>query len=61
MKTNEIRKKSKAELNEELLSLLKEQFNLRMQTGMGEAPRSHLFGKVRKSIAQIKTILNEQA
>ncbi|OGT37178.1 MAG: 50S ribosomal protein L29 [Gammaproteobacteria bacterium RIFCSPHIGHO2_12_FULL_38_14] len=61
MKASELQGKSKAELNENLLLLLKEQFNLRMQAGMGEAPRSHLFGKVRKSIARIKTILNNQA
>ncbi len=61
MKADELRKKSKSELNEELISLLKEQFNLRMQGGMGEAPRPHLYGKVRRAIARVKTILNEQA
>lgn len=61
MKAIELRKKTKEELQTELNSLLKEQFNLKMQIGMGEAPRSHLFGKVRKAIARVKTILNEQA
>ncbi len=60
MKASELRKKSAAELQKEMLDLFREQFNLRMQKGMGEAPRSHLFGKVRRNIARIKTILNEK-
>jgi large subunit ribosomal protein L29 len=61
MKTSELRKKSSTELNTELLALLKEQFNLRMQRGVGQTPSPHLFGKVRKAIARVKTILREQA
>jgi large subunit ribosomal protein L29 len=43
-----------------LLALLKEQFNLRIQKGSGQAAKSHLFKKVRLGIARIKTILNEK-
>jgi large subunit ribosomal protein L29 len=57
---NDLRKKSTEELNNELLALLREQFNLRMQKGVGQTPAPHLFGKVRKQIARIKTILTEK-
>ena len=59
MNTSELRKKTKVELNESLLSLLKEQFQLRMQKGITENPKTHLFKNIRKDIARIKTILNE--
>ena len=60
MKAIELRDKSVDELKSELLSLLKEQFNLRVQKGSGQAPKSHLFKKVRKTAARIKTILKEK-
>lgn len=56
----ELRKKSKEELTSELLALLKEQFNLRMQRGTGQSPKPHLFKKVKTAIARIKTILHEK-
>ncbi len=60
MKAGELREKSVAQLQEELTGLYKEQFNLRMQRGSGQQPRSHQFGEVRKNIARIKTILTEK-
>ncbi|WP_304985994.1 50S ribosomal protein L29 [Coxiella-like endosymbiont] len=60
MKINELRNKTEAELKKELLELLKEQFNLRMQKVMGEVPRPHLYKQVRRNIARIKTILRER-
>jgi large subunit ribosomal protein L29 len=60
MKAADIRKKSVQELTAELMALLKEQFNLRIQRGIGQAPKSHLFSQVRKNIARIKTILKEK-
>lgn len=60
MNASEYRNKSTDELKNELLALLREQFNLRMQKGAGQPPKSHMFNKVRKSIAQIKTILKEK-
>lgn len=60
MKAAELRVKTQVELKEELHSLLKEQFNLRMQKGMGEMPKTHAFKRIRKDIARVKTILNEK-
>lgn len=60
MKASELRSKSTAELQKELLELRREQFNLRMQQGVGEAPKPHTFKRVRHDIARLKTILTEQ-
>jgi large subunit ribosomal protein L29 len=60
MDAKELRTKSDAELREELNGLLKEQFNLRMQKAIGQAARPDQFAKVRKNIARVKTIMNEQ-
>ena len=60
MKTSELRSKSTDELQSELIALLQEQFNLRMQRGIGQTPSPHLFGKVKKQIARVKTILSEK-
>ena len=59
MKASEMRDKSVAELREELLKLRREQFNLRMQRATGQMARPDQFGKVRKDIARIKTVLKE--
>ncbi len=59
MKASELREKSVAELEEELLSLRKEQFNLRMQRATGQLARPDQFGKVRKNIARVKTVITE--
>ena len=60
MKAKQLRGKSPAELRETLLELLKEQFNLRMQRGTGQMARPHLMREVRRNIARVKTVLNEQ-
>jgi large subunit ribosomal protein L29 len=60
MKASDLRKKSTAELQETLHELLQEQFNLRMQQGTGQLARPHLMQEVRKNIARVKTIMNEQ-
>ncbi|MES9845376.1 MAG: 50S ribosomal protein L29 [Candidatus Sedimenticola sp. PURPLELP] len=59
MKATELREKSPAELEESLLELRKEQFNLRMQQGTGQLARPSEMNRVRKDIARIKTVLNE--
>ena len=66
MKATDLRSKSKDELAEELLSLRKEQFNLRMQQATGQLARPHEHKQVRRSIARVKTFIralehNEQA
>jgi large subunit ribosomal protein L29 len=60
MNTSELRNKTVAELNNELMALLKEQFNLRVQRGVGQSPQAHLFKKVRRQMARIKTIIREK-
>lgn len=59
MKAKEYREKSAPELEQELLALRKEQFNLRMQRG-AENAKTHRFGEVRRDIARIKTVLNQK-
>ena len=59
MNATDLRKKSIDELNEELVALRREQFNLRMQQATGEHPHNHEHGRVRKDIARVKTVLNE--
>jgi len=61
MKAEELRKKSAKELRDELLALRKEQFNLRMQQATGQLARPSEMARVRKNIARVKTVLNEQA
>jgi large subunit ribosomal protein L29 len=56
MKASELRNKSAAELQQELLSLRKEQFALRLQRATGQAVKPDQFGKVRKNIARAKTV-----
>ncbi len=55
----ELRSKSPVELNEELVALRREQFNLRMQQATGEMAQVHEHGRVRKDIARVKTVLQE--
>ena len=60
MKASELRNMSAGELREELLKLRREQFNLRMQRATGQMARPDQFGKVRKDIARVKTVLKER-
>ena len=60
MNASELRGKTSVELTQSLQELLKEQFNLRMQNGTGQMSRPHQFKEVRRNIARIKTILDEQ-
>ncbi|PLY16977.1 MAG: 50S ribosomal protein L29 [Sedimenticola sp.] len=59
MKASELREKSPAEIEESLLELRKEQFNLRMQQGTGQLSRPSEINRVRKEIARAKTVLNQ--
>jgi large subunit ribosomal protein L29 len=61
MEAKDLRGKTTIELNEELIKLRREQFNLRMQRATGQMARPDQFGKVRKDIARVKTVLGEQA
>ena len=59
MKPGDLRAKSRQELADELLSLRKEQFNLRMQAVTGQHTLPHEHKRVRKDIARVKTIIGE--
>ena len=61
MKASELRQKSVEELQQELLALLREHFNLRMQRATGQLSKPHLFRQVRRNIARLKTVLHEKA
>ncbi len=61
MKAKDLRSKSKGELQEELLKLRREQFNLRMAQASGQAAKPDQFGKVRRNVARVKTVQGEQA
>ena len=57
----ELRAKSVDELNDELVELRKEEFSLRMKRGTGQLSNTARFKQIRRDVARIKTILNEQA
>jgi large subunit ribosomal protein L29 len=59
MDAKELRSKNPVELNDELFKLRKEQFALRLQRATGQTPKPDQFGKVRRSIARVKTVLRE--
>ncbi|MCW8109801.1 50S ribosomal protein L29 [Alteromonas ponticola] len=61
MKATELKDKSVEELNAELLNLLREQFNLRMQHTTGQLEKTDQLKKVRRNIARVKTILTQKA
>ncbi|MDI9819610.1 MULTISPECIES: 50S ribosomal protein L29 [unclassified Legionella] len=58
--TKELRDLTPEELQAELLSLRKEQFNLRMKKANGSLDKTHLVPKVRKAVARVKTIMAEK-
>ncbi|WP_442594358.1 50S ribosomal protein L29 [Parapusillimonas sp. JC17] len=61
MKASELRSKNATELQTELESLLKAQFNLRMQRATQQLSNTSQIGKVRRDIARIRTIMTETA
>ena len=60
MKATELRAMSDEALGEELLKLCRVQFNLRLQSATVLGARPNQFGKIRKDIARIKTVLRER-
>ena len=61
MELKELRKQSADGLAEQLTELRREQFNLRMQKGAGQQTQTHHFKRVKREIAQIKTLLGSQS
>jgi len=60
MDAHDVRAKNDRELRNELDGLLREQFNLRMQRGIGQLATPHELRRVRRDIARVRTILNER-
>lgn len=60
MKVKELRDKSNEELAHELRELSAEVFNLRSRRITGQLDKPHRFKEIRKTVARIKTILNER-
>jgi large subunit ribosomal protein L29 len=61
MDVKELRDQDVSQLNEQLITLLKEQFELRMQKSTSQLTDLSKLGKTKKAIAQIKTIINEKS
>ena len=61
MKASDVRTMSADQLNDELASLKKEQFNLRFQQATGQLEKVARVKEVRKDIARIKTIAAQKA
>ena len=60
MKAKDIRLMSEKELNEKLMELKAELFNLRFQMATGQLDTPLRINEVRKDIARIKTIIRER-
>jgi large subunit ribosomal protein L29 len=60
IRIKELRAKSPSDLIKERLSLLKDNFSLRMQRGTRQLKKHHFFRKNAKDIARINTILSEE-
>ncbi|MBQ6678565.1 MAG: 50S ribosomal protein L29 [Lachnospiraceae bacterium] len=58
---DDLRKKSQAELSEELIAAKKELFNLRFQNATNQLDNTARITAVRKNIARIETVIAEQA
>ena len=61
MKASELRAKDKAQLDKELLDLLKAQFSLRMQKATQQLTNTSQLKRVRRDIARVQTVLAEKA
>jgi len=57
MKIEDVRGLTSDQLNDALVNLKKEQFNLRFQKATGQIEKTHRVNEVRKDIARIKTVL----
>ena len=61
MELKELRSQSAQDLQEQLIELRREQFNLRMQKGSGQQKQTHHFQRVKREIAQIKMLIGEKS
>ena len=60
MKTSEIRKMNKDEINSKIVELKKELFDLRMKQAVCYPDKPHKINALRKDVARLKTILAEK-
>jgi len=60
VKPSELKAKSGAELQQELKSLLKAQFSLRMQKATQQLANTSQLGKVRRDIARVRTVMAQK-
>ena len=60
MNASELREKISDELAALLLEMRRKQFNMRMQSGSGQPPRTTDVRETRRDIARIKTILQQR-
>ena len=60
MKAEDVRAKTEDQLKEQLVSLKKEQFNLRFKQATGQLENTARVRQVRRDIARINTILREK-
>ena len=61
MKASELKGKSADDLQQELHSLLRAQFSLRMQKATQQLTNTSQIKKVRRDIARVRTLLSQQA
>ena len=59
MKTSEIRKMSKEDINKKITEIKTELFDLRMKQATGNLDKPHRINALRKDVARLKTVLNE--
>ena len=60
MNIENVRALSRDELQDELLTLKKEAFNLRFQQAIGQLENTARVREVRHGIARVKTVLNDR-
>ena len=60
MKSGDLRSMTVDQLDDEALKLKKEQFNLRFQRANGQAENTGRIRVLRRDIARIQTVINEQ-
>ena len=61
MKAKDIRVMTKDQVQDEILKLKKEQFNLRFQKATGQLENTARIRQIRRDIARLKTVQSQQA
>jgi len=61
MKANDIRVMTKDQVQDEILKLKKEQFNLRFQRATGQVENTARIRQIRRDIARLKTVQSQKA